>query len=218
MNSNIFIGIYPAGIVYSDRQQEVDRDYKRLAFLCYETLELKVEDDCPEHLARDIVADAAGFQMRRGLPFEVSGCGKSVILGGASSKPYTVAEAKKLLGASVAAGDALIESNYPYANPLNDRSRLLVQAYKNEHGSAWLGRINLYREQEGRPIIWDCADPTGVHVYGASFVLPAYDAELERMIVERDLTPYTGTGADSKLVGVIFERIEQLGGHLLLWN
>jgi hypothetical protein len=49
-------------------------------------------------------------------------------------------------------------------------------------------------------------------------VLPAYDAELERMIVERDRTPYTGTGDDSKLVGAIFERIEQLGGHGLFWN
>lgn len=220
MNDNIFIGIFPGGIVYADRQQEVDHDYKRLAFLCYSTLELKIEDDCPDHLARDIESDAAGFQMRRGLPFEISACGCSVMLGEelANPKPYTVEEAKRLLGTSLRDGETEIEGTYPYRNPLNDRSRLLIQAYKNDHGSAWLGHVNLYREQEGRPIIWECPDPTGAHVYGASFVLPAYDEELKRMIVARSLTPYTGTADDSKLVGAIFDRIEQLGGHGLFWN
>ena len=52
----------------------------------------------------------------------------------------------------------------------------------------------------------------------ASFVLPAYDAELEALIVARHQTPYTGTEDDSKLVGGIFERIERRGGHALFWN
>ncbi|MFL6284500.1 MAG: hypothetical protein ACJ74Q_15250 [Pyrinomonadaceae bacterium] len=218
MNDNIFIGIHAAGVVYADRQQEVAGDYKRLAFLCYETLELKVEDDCPEHLARDIVESAAGFQMRRGLPFEISGCGASVILGGKSSKPWGVEEARMLLRASVCAGDPLIEANYPYANPLNDRSRLLIQSYINEHGAAWLGRVNIYREVEGRPVIWQCADATSVQVYGAAFVLPAFDDELRHMIVTRHITPYTGTAQDSQLVEAIFDRIEGLGGSGLFWN
>jgi hypothetical protein len=220
MNDNIFIGIYPAGIVYADRQQEVAKDYKRLAFLSYETLELKVEDDCPEHLERDIVADAAGFQMRRGLPFDISVCGTTVILGSKLSnpKPWSIEEVSKLLCSSVAAGDALIEATYPYANPLNDRSKLLIQAYVNEHGAAWLGRVNISRETEGRPVIWECLDPAGVQTYGAAFVLPAFDEELRRMIVSRHDTPYTGTSDDAKLVHAIFDRVEQLGGHGLHWN
>ncbi len=219
MNDNLFIGIHAGGVVYCDRQQEVERDYKRLAFLCYETLELKVEPDCPEHLEHDIRADAAGFQMRRGLPFSISE-NATVILGSGlpTPKPWTIAEVKRLLGESVRDGEPLIEANYPYANPLNARSQLLVQAYINERDAAWLGRVNLNREQEGRPVIWECGDPTGAHVYGASFVLPAYDEELKRLIVSRSLTPYTGTEDDSKLVGAIFDRVEQLGGNPLLWN
>ena len=220
MNENIFVGLYPAGIVYADRQQEVNRDYKRLAFLPYGTLELQLKDDCPDHLARDIASHAASIQMRRGLHLQTSQCGSSVLLGESLpiNTPYTVAEARALLGTSLRDGEHEIEGTYPHRNPLNDRSRLLIQAYRNEHGTAWLGRINLYKEQEGQPVIWECAEAGVAEVYGASFVLPAYDAELERMIVERDRTPYTGTADDSKLVGAIFERIEQLGGHALFWN
>src|SRR4051812_49130421 len=34
----LFIGLLPCGVVYADRLQEVERDYKRLAFLPYDTL------------------------------------------------------------------------------------------------------------------------------------------------------------------------------------
>jgi hypothetical protein len=220
MNDNIFVGVFPAGIAYSDRQQEEHRDYKRLAFLPYATLELQLKDDCPDHLARDIESHAAIIQMRRGLRLQTSECGGSVLLGEdlPVNTPHTVAEARALLATSLRDGEHEIEGTYPYRNSLNDRSRLLIQSYRNDHGTAWLGRVNLYKEQEGQPIIWECADAEVAEVYGASFVLPAYDAELERMIVERDRTPYTGTADDSKLVGAIFERIEQLGGHVLFWN
>ena len=83
MNDNIFVGIYPCGIVYADRQQEVNRDYKRLAFLPYGTLELKVKDGCPEHLAKDIRAHAAELQAMRGQPFQIDACGHTVTLGDA---------------------------------------------------------------------------------------------------------------------------------------
>lgn len=220
MNDNIFMGIYPTGILYADRQVIVDRDYKRLGLLFYATLELQLEDDCPDHLARDIESHAASIQMLRGHPFETSQCGSSVILGDALrvSTPYTVAEARALLGASLSDGEHEIEGTYPYRNPLNDRSRLLIQSYRNEHGAAWLGRVNLCPELKDRPVIWECAASEVAEAYGASFVLPAHDAELERMIVERDRTPYTGTAADSLLVDAIFARIEQLGGHGLFWN
>lgn len=86
MNDNLFIGIYPCGIVYADRQQEDEsRDYKRLAFLSYETLELKVKEDCPHHLEKDIRAHASEIQSKRGEPFEITACGQTVILGEAYS-------------------------------------------------------------------------------------------------------------------------------------
>jgi hypothetical protein len=83
MNDNIFVGIYPCGIVYADRQQEENRDYKRLAFLSYATLELTVKDDCPDHLAKDIRAHAAELQSKRGQPFEITASGQTVTLGDA---------------------------------------------------------------------------------------------------------------------------------------
>lgn len=81
MNPRIFAGIYPAGIVYADRGREVNRDYKRLAFLPFATLELRLEPDCRPDFAAEIKVDAAAIQARRGQPFQVSTSGQTVILG-----------------------------------------------------------------------------------------------------------------------------------------
>lgn len=64
--SRLFVGIYATGIVYSDRAQEAHRDYQRLAFLSFSTLELKIEKNCPADLAKQIKRDAAKIQARRG--------------------------------------------------------------------------------------------------------------------------------------------------------
>jgi hypothetical protein len=87
----------------------------------------------------------------------------------------------------------------------------------DEHGAAWLGRVNLYKENPDQRIMWEW-DETPHCSVAAVFVLPRYDEELERMIRERDETPYTGTAGDSKLVNAIFDRIEALGGQALIWN
>ncbi len=41
----LFIGVYPTGIAYADKWNEVDGDYKRLAFLRFATLALDIEHD-----------------------------------------------------------------------------------------------------------------------------------------------------------------------------
>ena len=51
----LFIGIFPGGISYADRTVERDGDYKRLAFLPYDTLALQVQKDCPPELRHRIV-------------------------------------------------------------------------------------------------------------------------------------------------------------------
>src|SRR5262245_36376077 len=81
MQDRIFIGVYPGGIVYADRKVERNGDYKRLAFLAYSTLELKIERDCPKKLRPIIEAFAAGVQARRGEAFAISASGQTVILG-----------------------------------------------------------------------------------------------------------------------------------------
>lgn len=102
---------------------------------------------------------------------------------------------------------------------LNDANRALVAAIAAEHGQCWLGKINLYgEERHGRaPVLWRW-DGDVVFNFGCAFVVPAYDAELERMIRERDDAPYTGVAGDVVRVEAIMARIAAAGGHHLLWT
>lgn len=80
----LFIGVFPAGLVYADRHRQEGGDYKRLAFLSYRTLRLTVEADCPADLRAEIEADAKAMQARRGEAYQVSATGQTVILGSAA--------------------------------------------------------------------------------------------------------------------------------------
>ncbi len=66
-DQRIFIGIYPAGIVYADRTVEVDGDYARLAFLPYSTLELEFSRTCPAELKQEIRDSAITCNEMNGL-------------------------------------------------------------------------------------------------------------------------------------------------------
>lgn len=81
MSERLFIGVFPAGISYADRHREEHGDYAELAFLSYDTLELKVYENCPANLRTEIEAHAASIQSRRGQRFQVSGCNQTVLLG-----------------------------------------------------------------------------------------------------------------------------------------
>ena len=75
---SLFIGMMPAGITYADRSKEVSGDYKRIAFLPYDTLELKVYDPRSPLLAA-VKADAA--QYKAGTDLEVTWTGQTRRLG-----------------------------------------------------------------------------------------------------------------------------------------
>jgi hypothetical protein len=77
----LFAGVFPCGISYANRHIEVNGDYKRLGFLCFSTLELEVEKDCPPELAERIRRDAATLQARKGETYSVSACGQTALLG-----------------------------------------------------------------------------------------------------------------------------------------
>ncbi len=81
VKQRLFIGIFPAGIVYADRWQQVAGDYKRLAFLPFRSLELEWSRDVPEFLVGAIKTDAAAIQAKRGQAFQISTAGQTVILG-----------------------------------------------------------------------------------------------------------------------------------------
>lgn len=79
--NRIFVGAQPAGIVYADRQREVDGDYARLAFVSFKTLEVEFARRCPAELRAEILSDAAKLQARRGEKYPVDACGHTVTLG-----------------------------------------------------------------------------------------------------------------------------------------
>jgi len=80
-NERLFIGVYPAGIVYADRKKEEHGDYKRLAFLPYDTLELDIKKGVPASLRKEILAHAMRIQSMKGQPFSTSASGSTVMLG-----------------------------------------------------------------------------------------------------------------------------------------
>lgn len=78
--SRLFIGIYPTGVVYADRHQEQNRDYKRLAFLPYKELTLEWSPDVPDELRKRIERHAQTIICRKGQPFDLGAC-SPIILG-----------------------------------------------------------------------------------------------------------------------------------------
>lgn len=85
--------------------------------------------------------------------------------------------------------------------------------------TAWLGKINLYPENKGKPVMWIQIYLKGlVRNFGAGFVIPCHDLTLEQMILERDQTPYTGTKADYTRVTAIMNRINEIGCVPLFWQ
>lgn len=71
----LFVGVYPAGIVYADKSVEKAGDYKRVAFLPYKTLVLEV-DDRKSPLLKLAQSHAAGIAARRGELFVLSTSGE----------------------------------------------------------------------------------------------------------------------------------------------
>ena len=101
---------------------------------------------------------------------------------------------------------------------INDISRETIQAMKNEFGTCFLGKINLYGEERGKE--YKLVEYTGQKVYNFeyTFCMPVHDTELERMITERDHTPYTGTKDDYIRIEAITKRIYSVGGENLFWS
>jgi len=84
MEMNEIVGQYcfPTGIVYADKTREdpTTNDYKRLGYLNYATLILKLEPDCKGDMAHYVTSQAARIQAMRGQPFSIAG-NMQVILG-----------------------------------------------------------------------------------------------------------------------------------------
>ena len=100
----------------------------------------------------------------------------------------------------------------------NRLSRAIIRAFRREHGTAWLGRINLYGDQRGnRDAILNEYQRGMVYNFQCSFIVPEHDQELEQMILDRDNAEYTGTKDDCARIDAIFAKIDTLNGLHLHW-
>lgn len=101
---------------------------------------------------------------------------------------------------------------------INDISRAKIKAMNNEHGQCFLGKVNLYDDERGKD--YKLTEYKGQKIYNFdyAFCIPCHDSQLEEMITERDREPYTGSKNDSKRIDQIMNRIEELGGHNLVWS
>lgn len=73
--------VFGTGISYADKGRREHGDFARLAFLHFDTLELKIEESCPAQFQAEIIRDAAVIQARRGEVYQVSTVGQTVTLG-----------------------------------------------------------------------------------------------------------------------------------------
>ena len=79
----LFMSIYSTGICYADRHREENGDYRRVAFLGFSDLKLKISDP-KSPLLDEVRRDADAIIARRGQDFEIDACGHTVTLGGQS--------------------------------------------------------------------------------------------------------------------------------------
>lgn len=100
-SERVHVGTFPTGISYADRTVEAAGDYKRLAFLPFDTLALewiakRVSPDVRGYIERD----AEKLRAKRGQSYQVSSAGQTVALGGSGgkSKAQLEAEIKKVVG------------------------------------------------------------------------------------------------------------------------
>jgi hypothetical protein len=77
----LFIGLFRAGVSYANRNVEENGDYKRLAFLPYDTLALEVQKDCPLELRHRIFEDPKTILARLASRFVSPPVGQTVMLG-----------------------------------------------------------------------------------------------------------------------------------------
>lgn len=81
LDERIFVAIFSTGISYADRLREEHGDWKRLAHLFFSDLHAEIAKDCPPELRKQIEANMATYQARKGEKFQISTSGQTITLG-----------------------------------------------------------------------------------------------------------------------------------------
>lgn len=131
-------------------------------------------------------------------------------------KVVGVEAAKRSLASTVAAALREGEGNIPEAHDgVNQASRILVEAVKQEAGEAWLGLINP-RESRGESAKQWRYDGT-LYTFGADYVLPAPSQAVETLVAERLAAEYSSE-KDYERVIAISKAVLAAGGVNLVWS
>lgn len=96
---------------------------------------------------------------------------------------------------------------------INDIQREKIRAYHRMHPNTLVGLIN----KHGRKNFLQVYQGEKVLNFEWDFIIPQYDAELLKLLTEREQAPYTGTKEDAVRIDKIYERIKQSGGLYLYW-
>ncbi len=108
----------------------------------------------------------------------------------------------------LSSGERVFEYPTEFDQSLKELSRKKIACFLQEHGHAWLGRINAGFE-EG-PILREHLGEI-VYNFDANFIVPLCDGDLVALI-ER-----WRSKIDIKALDAIHHRIKQLGGYHLHW-
>jgi hypothetical protein len=101
---------------------------------------------------------------------------------------------------------------------INDGSRAVIAEMAAAHGGVvWLGRVNRVPWNPGEHRYWILGGEP-VENFGASFVAPTFDHELDDLIRQREQAEYTGTRDDRKRLEAIYARLADVGGEILIWT
>ena len=103
----------------------------------------------------------------------------------------------------------------------NDMNREQIEAFKNAHGTAFLGKINFYDEERRRIASKQQSvyvEYVGQLVYnfGCAFVVPEKDEVLEALIQDWNTDKKTAAECHG-LIDKIMNRIEAIGGVNFVW-
>jgi len=114
------------------------------------------------------------------------------------------------------------EGQPPEANEdLNSNSSQIPFAMLKESGECWLGKVNLYSEKDIPFKLTQYKADGKVNLYNFSFdfCIPIHDPILEKMINDRATCtdPYS-MKKDMAKIKTIYDRIEELNGHILAWS
>lgn len=112
---------------------------------------------------------------------------------------------------------ALREADEKY----NDMNREIIDAFKNAHGTAFLGNINFYGEDrqkvasKQKSVYIEYAGQL-VYNFGCAFVVPSKDDLLEDLICSWNADKKTASECRG-LIDKIVDRIQEIGGINFVW-